>query len=184
MARSKDISKPSILDATQLLLETRGFNGFSTRELANELGISSASLHHHFATKGDLAAAVIDRVREQINAKLALIAVEVEGFELRVQHFQEAMQASSMLLAMCAADFPTLPTVAQNEVRQVYANMLGWLGRFATQARNDGELSGDTNVENVSAEVLSSLLGKAMLSRTETATQLSMPKSAWAWQRV
>ncbi len=183
MARSKDITKPSILDAAQALLESRGFNGFSTRELADELGISSASLHHHFATKGDLAAAVIARGREQINAQLAVIAAEVEGFGLRVQHFHEAMQSSAMLLAMCAADFPTLPNVAQNEVRQVFANVLGWLGRFATQARSDGELDQDASVEAVAAEVLSLLLGKAMLSRTETAMELSVAKSAWAWQR-
>jgi TetR/AcrR family transcriptional repressor of nem operon len=32
-------------------LQTRGYNGFTYADIAAELGIAKASLHHHFASK-------------------------------------------------------------------------------------------------------------------------------------
>lgn len=34
------------------MMQTRGYNGLSFRELAKEVGIKSASIHYHFPTKG------------------------------------------------------------------------------------------------------------------------------------
>ena len=183
MARRKDVSKPQILDAAQSLLSSLGVNGFSTRQLADELGISSASLHHHFPTKGDLTAGVVARCREQTNGRLAEIAAEIEGFESRVRHFIEAMAPDALLLTMIAADFPTLPAVAQGEARQLFTNVLGWLTRFAAQAEADGELRGDDVPEHVAAGVLSRVMGRALLSRITSPGSASMPAMTWAWQR-
>ncbi|MEL7099295.1 MAG: TetR/AcrR family transcriptional regulator [Pseudomonadota bacterium] len=47
------------------LIRTNGYSGFSFREVANEVGIKSASVHYHFPTKPDLAAAVARRYRER-----------------------------------------------------------------------------------------------------------------------
>lgn len=171
------------MDATQALLSALGFNGFSTRELADELGISSASLHHHFTTKGDLAAAVIARYRERMNERLAMIASEVEGFALRTRSFSDAMANDATLLAMISADFPTLPLIAQGEARQLFSNVLGWLTRFAVQAKADGELSADDVAEGMAASVLSGVIGRAMLARIDSPTNVSMPAMTWAWQR-
>ncbi len=182
MAKKKDVTKPQILDAAQIMLESRGFNGFSTRELADEVGLSSASLHHHFATKGDLAAGVVARLRERINGRLAEIAAEIEGFGLRVRHCDEALQNDAMLLAMTAADFPTLPLVAQTEARQLFANVIGWLTRFATQAKADGELAEEETADGVAARVLSAILGRAMLARVQAPNTLAVPQMTWAWQ--
>ena len=38
-----------------------GYAGFSFRELATELGVKSASVHHHFRTKAKMATAVARR---------------------------------------------------------------------------------------------------------------------------
>jgi TetR/AcrR family transcriptional repressor of nem operon len=183
MARRKDVSKSQIMDAAQALLSAHGFNGFSTRELADELGISSASLHHHFTTKGDLAAAVIARYREQLNERFAMIAAEVEGFALRTRSFSDAMTSDATLLAMVSANFPTLPLIAQSEARQLYSNVLGWLTRFAVQAKADGELHADDMPENAAASVLAGTLGRAMLARMDSPASVSMPAMTWAWQR-
>ena len=183
MARRKDVSKPQILDAAQVLLVRSGFNGFSTRLLADEIGISSASLHHHFVTKGDLAAAVIARYRDSVNSRMAEVARDIEGFSLRLRHVEESVGADSMLLAMLAADFPVLPLPAQNEARQLFTNVLGWLTRLAIQARSEGELPEDSQVDGIAASVLSSLIGRALLARTDLPPTTAMPSSTWAWQR-
>ena len=48
-----------ILDVAEYLMQTRGYNGFSYADVAGEIGITKASLHHHFSTKAALGAAVL-----------------------------------------------------------------------------------------------------------------------------
>ena len=50
-----------LLDAAERLTQTRGFNGFSYRDLEQAIGIKTASIHYHFPTKSDLGVAMADR---------------------------------------------------------------------------------------------------------------------------
>ena len=53
--------KTAIMDAAERRMQAGGFFGFSFREIAADVGIKSSSVHYHFPTKEDLAAAVIRR---------------------------------------------------------------------------------------------------------------------------
>jgi TetR/AcrR family transcriptional regulator, transcriptional repressor for nem operon len=53
--------KTAILDAAERRMQKGGFGGFSFREIAADVGIKSSSVHYHFPTKEDLAAAVVKR---------------------------------------------------------------------------------------------------------------------------
>jgi TetR/AcrR family transcriptional regulator, regulator of cefoperazone and chloramphenicol sensitivity len=52
-------------------LAEHGFEGFRTRDIADRLGINSATLHHHFATKDDLIAAVADELVRRFQTERA-----------------------------------------------------------------------------------------------------------------
>ena len=54
-------TKQKILAAARLTVQDRGYAGLSFRELAKEVGIKSASIHHYFPTKGELGAALANR---------------------------------------------------------------------------------------------------------------------------
>jgi TetR/AcrR family transcriptional regulator, transcriptional repressor for nem operon len=56
--------KAAIMDAAERRMQQGGFGGFSFREIAADVGIKSSSVHYHFPTKDDLAAAVIRRWAE------------------------------------------------------------------------------------------------------------------------
>jgi TetR/AcrR family transcriptional regulator, transcriptional repressor for nem operon len=53
--------KTAIMNAAQRRIQLGGFGGFSFRDIAADVGIKSSSVHYHFPTKDDLAAAVIRR---------------------------------------------------------------------------------------------------------------------------
>jgi TetR/AcrR family transcriptional repressor of nem operon len=57
--------KIAIMDAAERRMQLGGFGGFSFREIATHVGIKSSSVHYHFPTKEDLAAAVIRRWAEE-----------------------------------------------------------------------------------------------------------------------
>jgi len=56
--------KTAIMDAAERRIRLGGFGGFSFREIGADIGIKSSSVHYHFPTKEDLAAAVVRRWRE------------------------------------------------------------------------------------------------------------------------
>jgi TetR/AcrR family transcriptional repressor of nem operon len=53
--------KTAIMDAAERRIQSGGFGGFSFREIAADVGVKSSSIHYHFPTKEDLAAAVVRR---------------------------------------------------------------------------------------------------------------------------
>ena len=56
----------AIMDAAERRIRAAGFNGFSFREIAADVGVKSSSVHHHFPTKEKLAAAVIHRYTQEV----------------------------------------------------------------------------------------------------------------------
>jgi TetR/AcrR family transcriptional regulator, transcriptional repressor for nem operon len=63
-------TRTQILDTAENFIRRGGYNDCSFREIAAEVGIKSASVHHHFPTKQDLAAAVARRYTENFLASL------------------------------------------------------------------------------------------------------------------
>ena len=61
----------AILDVAQELLQTRGYNAFSIKDLADRVEIRTSSIHYYFATKADLCRALISRHRQRVAAVLA-----------------------------------------------------------------------------------------------------------------
>src|SRR5690348_8236737 len=63
MAAKADM-REALLAAGRATVQAHGYNALSFRNLADEVGIKSASVHYHFPTKGDLAAALARRYTE------------------------------------------------------------------------------------------------------------------------
>lgn len=57
--------KTEILKVTTEMLKIRGFDSFSYNDLSQELGITKASIHHHFKRKEDLGLALLVYLKER-----------------------------------------------------------------------------------------------------------------------
>ncbi len=58
-------TRDRIIAAAEVRMRDGGYHGFSFREIAADVGIKSASVHHHFPAKEDLAFAVVDGYTER-----------------------------------------------------------------------------------------------------------------------
>lgn len=112
--------RDAILDVAERLIRAQGYSGFSFREVAKEVGIKSASVHYHFPTKPDLAAAVAKRYRERFAQ--ALDEKETQGVA-RVSAwralFYTALQRDGLmcLCGILAVEGDTLPADVAGEAR-------------------------------------------------------------------
>ncbi len=65
--------KNIILDTAQELIQRRGMNAMSYNDISKEVGISKASIHHHFPSKEELINSLLIRFRKEFSAATAEI---------------------------------------------------------------------------------------------------------------
>ena len=58
-------TRKKILDEAQDLMQTRGYAEMTFQEIATRVGIKKPSIVHHFPSKAELAAVVLDRYHRQ-----------------------------------------------------------------------------------------------------------------------
>jgi AcrR family transcriptional regulator len=62
--------REKILDAAEELFARRGFSGVGLSGIADAVGLGKSSLFHHFPTKAQLYAAVVERILSEIETAL------------------------------------------------------------------------------------------------------------------
>jgi AcrR family transcriptional regulator len=62
--------REKILEAAEALFARRGFAGVGMSEIAEAVGLGKSSLFHHFPTKAQLYAAVVERILIEIESAL------------------------------------------------------------------------------------------------------------------
>lgn len=160
-----------MLDIAERLAQTRGFNGFSYADIAAELRIAKASLHHHYATKSDLGTAIMRRYRERFDAALAEIdaaSVDAYGKLTRYARLYADVLADDRicLCGMLAAEYSTLPVSMRTQVRQFFEHNEEWLAALIERGRHDGSLRAGVPVRDVARMIVSALEGAMLLARS------------------
>ncbi len=165
--------KPStasrVLDVAERLVQTRGFNGFSYADISAELGITKATLHHHFATKAELGHALIERYAENFKAALATIDARSTGarrkLESYVQLYREVLSGQRLCLCgMLAAEYRTLPKPMQLGIRRFFDANETWLATVIERGRRAGELQKRGTAIDVARMLLGALEGAMLVA--------------------
>ena len=160
-----------ILDVAERLVQVHGFNAFSYADIAAELGIRKASLHHHFPTKAGLGAALITRYHERFGEALAEILASTEDANARllayVRLYGKVLRNKRMCLCgVLAADFETLPRPMRDGVLSFFALNEEWLTRVLEEGLQVGTLHFDGPATRLAAFLVSSLEGAMLLARS------------------
>jgi len=119
-----------ILDVAERLARRGGYHGFSFRDVAAEVGVKSASIHHHFPTKQDLAAALASRYCARFIAGLGDPGA-ADAINRLVAAYRAAIRTDDQmcLCGMFGAEIDILPKAVSGEVREFYRANVDWAGR-------------------------------------------------------
>jgi TetR/AcrR family transcriptional repressor of nem operon len=133
--------KEAILAAARLRAQAHGYTGLNFRDLAHEVGIKSASLHYHFATKADLGAAVAKRYREDSAAALERMWTRFRDpatfLDRYPSIFRKALEDGNRM-CMCgqmAAEYDDLPDEVKVEVKGFADDHVAWLAKVLAVAK-------------------------------------------------
>ena len=131
--------RDAILDSAEARIRAGGFHACSFREIASDVGIKSASVHYHFATKAELGPELVVRYQQRM---LALLGRPDDGRELaakidamRMIFLTALRQGEGMCLGgMLATEARSLPPSVANAARGYFVACNGWLAQAFAQA--------------------------------------------------
>ncbi|MBO9451849.1 TetR/AcrR family transcriptional regulator [Tropicibacter sp. R16_0] len=120
-----------ILDIAERMARQGGYNSFSFRDIAGEIGIKAASVHYHFANKEALGAAIAERYTENFLAALGgpEDAVPDEMIQRYVAAYRSALLDDGLmcLCGMFGAEISDLPALVAAKTRMFFERNMDWL---------------------------------------------------------
>jgi len=163
----------AIMDAAEKRIRIGGFGGFSFREIAADVGIKSSSVHYHFPTKEDLAAAVVRRYGEWASNFLdEMLASEPDPVKAWTKAFRGTIIAGTMCpcIVMGAASQDLPPAVAA-EIRRFFEMH----ARKMAEAGLDPDRASELMATITGASVLANIFSDSR--EFDRATQKLLPQS-------
>lgn len=115
-----------IMEAAERRLRSDGYNGFSFRDLASDVGIKSASVHHHFPTKETLVAMLSERYADRFIEALATAPSGLARIAAYRDAFRRALgdDCGFCLCGMLGAESGSLPDQVRRSSRATFERMI------------------------------------------------------------
>lgn len=162
-------TRSDLLASAEILLRTKGYAAFSYADLAEEIGIKKASIHHHFPTKEGLAIAIVESYLFRFKSQLESINAENAGIIDRLSAFalMFAKSSESSLLPLCgalAAELLALPESLREMTRDFFEIHLNWLQENIVKGQEAGELKAELDCVRVARLILNTLEGGSFVS--------------------
>ena len=156
----------------QAIVQRSGLRELSFRQLAEQTGIKSSSVHYYFPEKHDLTAVLITSYGEAFAQRLAAIADKPVTLKRKlsafVDLFEEAAQDDRLCLCgMLAAELSSLDEHCRSLLSGFFKQTEAWLAQILKQ--HTGERLNSLPPSRLAAVLMSGLEGALLLDRVHGA---------------
>jgi len=181
-----------ILYYARLFLQSRGYNGFSYRDISHKLGIKNAAIHNYYPKKEDLVAALLEDSRKEIAANFSQV-VEAGGtareqlqsyFDYTIRDFDEGRcicPPGSVIIYHAE-----LPEKVQKQSLLLLDEILYWFSRVLKTGLEQGEFNFSGPVDARAESIVGTLIGTRQLStikgRKTLVSTISLIKADLGWK--
>jgi TetR/AcrR family transcriptional regulator, transcriptional repressor for nem operon len=128
-----------IMAIAKPMVQARGYNALSFRDVAREVGVKSASVHYHFPTKGDLGAALAGRYADEAKAFFDGLSLEPSAFDQTITAytgvFRSALENDNRmcLCGIMAAEYDGLPAAVRTQIDRFTDVNVEWLAMILSR---------------------------------------------------
>jgi TetR/AcrR family transcriptional regulator, transcriptional repressor for nem operon len=159
-------TKTTLLNSAERAARARGFDGFSYADLAADVGISKASIHHHFASKATLAVALMQRYYIDLEIDQNHVTGSTRRAAL-VGRYRDALEGGQSLCLCVSFSTSTesLPFETLAEMTRFRSMMIDWLSKTFSCGRGDGTIKNVASPVSEAAATLPLLEGAQLAAR-------------------
>ncbi len=159
-----------LLDVAERKTQTQGFNAFSYKDLQNEVGVKTSSIHYYFPSKQDLALAMSERYISRFNEVLSEISAREENGinrlrELGDVYINEVRNGRFCMCGMLASDMLSLPDSVNASICEFFTLLENWIAESIDLGIKQGFISNSTSIDESAKQYLSSLEGAMLIAR-------------------
>jgi TetR/AcrR family transcriptional repressor of nem operon len=165
-----ETTRTQIVRHAQRLIQERGYNGFSYRDLAELVGIKTSSIHYYFPQKDDLLMAVISdyqaRWHEGIRSIPSTLRAD-DKLRAYVDVHRRAFCGNQRICvgAVLAAELASLPAAARQALQAFYICNENWLVQLLEQGAHDGSLRVPSDLRASARAIYAALQGGLVSAR-------------------
>jgi TetR/AcrR family transcriptional repressor of nem operon len=166
-------TRGDLLFEAEALVRRHGYSAFSYADLADAVGIRKASIHHHFPTKADLAAALVAAYDVRYDAALAGIMAATSDGVARVEaygllYLDGVEQGLGCLCAVLATELPTLPPQLRTDIARFFAKHIDWLQIVLADGQANDSVRAGLDPAAHARMIVATLEGALMMERVLT----------------
>ncbi len=165
--------KEQILEIATELVQSRGYSAFSYQDLSNRLGITKASIHHHFPSKEELGRAIAERYSKEVCEILARAKkksddpwVQLEGYLKMVLGILKSQDR------ICAAgsvqsEINVVPEMMSKPMCELVCDVIDWISDVIEAGRDLGVMDYPGNANDQAALIFSAAQGAMQFGRAQ-----------------
>ena len=175
MPSPKGYVREELLDRAIELFRRQGYSATSTAELVDELGVNRKSMYSEFGSKQELFEAALERYSEiHLSRVLAPIedpAANAESIRAAFRTYASAIDTPfnglGCLMANTAVERAALDPGSARFVDTYLGRLEAGFRRALENARSDGDVSGDADLDDLAAFFAMSVVGVSALIRAK-----------------
>lgn len=184
MGRTSD-AKERILDSAMALIQLRGYTSTSLEDILSRAGVKKGSFYHFFASKQALGLAVLDRYFAYPREHLFRIFEEDTPpleqldrfFQTTCERMQQTTEEQGGVVCGCpfgntALEMSTMDEALRRKVADLFNAFQDCFRAALRRAVAQGELKPETDVDLLSAQLLSYWEGAILLAKVHQNTDL------------
>lgn len=171
-------TRTALLDSAERTARRRGYDAFSYADLARDIGIRKASIHHHFPTKSDLAFELIQRYAARLSERLNALSGSHKSAAEMLQAYQAIYRdalAGGSQLCLCVAMSAGRDSLADpvlDQLNQFHEDSVAWLTQVFETARQDGSVAGLSDPVAEAHAALALMEGAQLVARAAKTVSL------------
>lgn len=165
-------TQQKLIDSARHLIQTRGYNGFSYADVAEQVEVRKASIHHHFPAKADLARAVIEQSRAIIVEQTRTLGAGAfdpqEQLRMYTGYWEKCIADASApfcVAGMLASELPTLPDELAQDVRAHFRDLSNWLEIVLTKGAQLGRFQLQGSASQEAQAFMATIYGAMLAAR-------------------
>lgn len=174
-------TRTAIVELAEKLIRTKGYHGFSYKDISVPLAVKNAAVHYHFPAKADLGVEVIERIMQKFE-------VQTESWESyppgeKLAEFLGIYQKSQDQNLVCFMGalgpvYDSLPEAMQKKLNAASEQILTWMKRVLKEGIANGQFDFKESIEEKADMIVASLLSSLILNKVTQNDVLTSVRSA------
>ncbi|WP_109832446.1 TetR/AcrR family transcriptional regulator [Reichenbachiella versicolor] len=161
-------TQEEILKLGESLICTKGYTGFSYKDISVPLGIKNAAIHYHFPSKADLGIEVIRLNQERFQELKETVQDNspAEKIDALVNLYRSNHEKGYLCItAALSPSFESLPDEMKEELTSYTNDLRQWLTNALLEGKELGQFGFEGDIRSMADQMLGSFISSLVLER-------------------